>query len=158
MFCIAKDNPQGFIDASVTSFFQKRTYYQRRKKMAVNVKFVFLSVPTNATSTIPSRVLSRSVSPIPRQSGSPIPRSGSPIPTHHTSGYAVSGGRFGRGWGGGSVRVGGDGAGDREGERGVSLRRLLVAKVQILESLLRVPVSRKYSRALIYDNMGPRVA
>jgi hypothetical protein len=66
----------------------------------------------------------------------------------------VSGG----GGGGGSVRVGGDGAGDREGERGVSLRRLLVAKVQILESLLRVPVSRKYSRALIYDNMGPRVA
>ena len=83
MFCIAKHNPQGLIDASVTSFFQKRTYYQRRKKMAVRVKFVFLSVPTNATSTstIPSRVLSRSGSPI-------------------TSGYAVSGGHFGGGGGG----------------------------------------------------------
>ena len=78
MFCIAKSNPQGLIDASVTSFFQKRAYYQRRKKIYVKVKFVSLGgVPTNATSTLPSRALSRS--------GSPIPRSGSPIPTHPTS-------------------------------------------------------------------------
>jgi hypothetical protein len=126
MFCIAKSNPQGLIDASVTSFFQKRAYYQRRKKIYVKVKFVSLGgVPTNATSTLPSRALSRS--------GSPIPRSGSPIPTHPTSRYDVSGSHFG---GGGGIRVGGDVAGDRGGKRGVALRRLPVAKVPSLESPL----------------------
>ena len=42
LFCIARDNPQGLIDASVVSYFRKRAYYQRRKKNGVKVKFLTL--------------------------------------------------------------------------------------------------------------------